>query len=136
MTTHRRSLRSSLAFVVLTCWHGEWQLVTLASHDKRDTLYVALYQQAVSVPELHGVLDAETRDWTDGLLPCIFRDLNKPLPPGTARAAPRARPSATAKYTPHGTAHTSMRAAGCKSKACRMRELPPPAAAIIHACAG
>ena len=41
-------------------------------------------RQAVRVPELHGVLDAETRDWNDGLLPCIFRELNKPLPPGKA----------------------------------------------------
>ena len=43
------------------------------------------WMQAVSLQELHGVLDAETRDWTDGLLPCIFRDLNKPLTPGKAR---------------------------------------------------
>lgn len=44
------------------------------------TCYVGhCWRQAVSVPELHGVLDAETRDWTDGLLPCIFRELNKPL---------------------------------------------------------
>ena len=45
------------------------------------------------MPELHGVLEAETRDWTDGLLPCIFRDLNKPLPPGKACAVLQARPA-------------------------------------------
>lgn len=31
--------------------------------------------------ELYGVLDPDTRDWTDGLLSCIFREINKPLPP-------------------------------------------------------
>lgn len=32
--------------------------------------------------ELYGVLDTDTRDWTDGLLSNIFREINKPLPPG------------------------------------------------------
>ena len=31
-----------------------------------------------SVIELYGVLDPNTRDWTDGLLSNIFRDINKP----------------------------------------------------------
>jgi len=31
-----------------------------------------------SVVELYGVLDPNTRDWTDGLLSNIFRDINKP----------------------------------------------------------
>jgi dynein heavy chain len=30
------------------------------------------------VTELYGILDPLTRDWTDGLLSCIFRDINKP----------------------------------------------------------
>ena len=38
--------------------------------------------KAIPVSELYGVLDPETRDWTDGLLSNIFRELNKPLPPG------------------------------------------------------
>ena len=38
--------------------------------------------QALSVAELYGVLDTDTRDWTDGLLSNIFREVNKPLPPG------------------------------------------------------
>lgn len=29
--------------------------------------------------ELYGVLDPDTRDWTDGLLSKIFREVNKPL---------------------------------------------------------
>ena len=32
--------------------------------------------------ELYGVLDTDTRDWTDGLLSNIFREINKPLPAG------------------------------------------------------
>jgi len=30
------------------------------------------------VTELYGILDPLTRDWTDGLLSRIFRDINKP----------------------------------------------------------
>lgn len=32
--------------------------------------------------ELYGVMDPVTRDWTDGILSKLFRDLNAPLPPG------------------------------------------------------
>ncbi len=35
---------------------------------------------ACSVSELYGNLDPATRDWTDGLLSNIFRDMNKPVP--------------------------------------------------------
>lgn len=37
-----------------------------------------LNPKAVSVFELYGVLDPDTRDWTDGILSNIFRDINKP----------------------------------------------------------
>lgn len=37
-----------------------------------------LNPKACSVIELYGVLDPFTRDWTDGLLSNIFRDMNKP----------------------------------------------------------
>eukprot|EP01028_Stygiella_incarcerata_P003072 TRINITY_DN1583_c0_g3_i1.p1 TRINITY_DN1583_c0_g3~~TRINITY_DN1583_c0_g3_i1.p1 ORF type:complete len:4602 (-),score=1271.77 TRINITY_DN1583_c0_g3_i1:125-13930(-) len=40
-------------------------------------LYV-INPKAVSVSELYGVLDPHTRDWTDGLLSHIFREINKP----------------------------------------------------------
>lgn len=40
-------------------------------------LYV-LNAKAVSVAELYGVLDPVTRDWTDGLLSNIFREVNRP----------------------------------------------------------
>ena len=33
-----------------------------------------------SVNELYGILDPASRDWTDGLLSNIFRDINRPLP--------------------------------------------------------
>eukprot|EP00958_Prasinococcus_capsulatus_P027403 scaffold5502_cov390-Prasinococcus_capsulatus_cf.AAC.6 len=36
--------------------------------------------KAQSVSELYGTLDPDTREWTDGLLSSIFRELNKPLP--------------------------------------------------------
>lgn len=41
-------------------------------------LYI-LNPKACSVIELYGVLDPVTRDWTDGLLSCIFREINKPI---------------------------------------------------------
>ena len=40
-----------------------------------------LNPKAQTVSELYGELDPETRDWTDGLLSNIFRELTKPLPP-------------------------------------------------------
>ena len=40
-------------------------------------LYV-INPKAISVSELYGVLDPTTRDWTDGLLSNIFRDVNRP----------------------------------------------------------
>ena len=38
--------------------------------------------KAVPVNELYGLLDPATRDWTDGLLSNIFRDMNRPVPEG------------------------------------------------------
>ena len=37
-----------------------------------------LNAKAISISELYGVLDPLTRDWTDGLLSNIFRELNRP----------------------------------------------------------
>lgn len=39
---------------------------------RRTTLYT-LNPKAITVSELYGVLDKDTRDWTDGLLSNIFR---------------------------------------------------------------
>uniref|UniRef100_A0A3Q3DBI2 Dynein axonemal heavy chain 10 n=1 Tax=Hippocampus comes TaxID=109280 RepID=A0A3Q3DBI2_HIPCM len=50
------------------------QAQTLGLHTK---LY-PLNPKAVSVIELYGILDPDTRDWTDGVLSNIFRDINKP----------------------------------------------------------
>ena len=38
--------------------------------------------KAQPIPELYGSLDPATRDWTDGLLSNIFRDMNKPVAEG------------------------------------------------------
>ncbi|XP_056232067.1 dynein axonemal heavy chain 10 [Seriola aureovittata] len=45
---------------------------------KLQTKMYPLNPKAMSVIELYGVLDPETRDWTDGILSNIFRDINKP----------------------------------------------------------
>jgi len=37
--------------------------------------------KSITIPELYGVLDPESRDWTDGLLSKIFRDMNEDLDP-------------------------------------------------------
>lgn len=42
------------------------------------TKLYTLNPKACSVIELYGILDPVTRDWTDGLLSNIFRDINKP----------------------------------------------------------
>jgi dynein heavy chain len=42
------------------------------------TKVYTLNPKACSVIELYGFLDTATRDWTDGLLSNIFRDINKP----------------------------------------------------------
>ena len=34
--------------------------------------------KAMAVVELYGILDPITRDWTDGVLSNIFREINKP----------------------------------------------------------
>jgi dynein heavy chain len=41
-----------------------------------------LNPKAQTVPELYGVMDPATRDWTDGVLSRIFREINLPLPAG------------------------------------------------------
>ena len=38
--------------------------------------------KALPIDEVYGVLDPATRDWTDGLLSNIFRDMNRPVPEG------------------------------------------------------
>ncbi|CAK9806047.1 Dynein axonemal heavy chain 10 [Anthophora plagiata] len=43
------------------------------------TKLFTLNPKACTVMELYGVLDPVTRDWTDGLLSNIFREVNKPL---------------------------------------------------------
>ncbi|XP_063051673.1 dynein axonemal heavy chain 10 [Engraulis encrasicolus] len=54
---------------------------TLCQSQTRLGLMTRLYSlnpKAMSVIELYGILDPATRDWTDGILSNIFRDINKP----------------------------------------------------------
>lgn len=54
---------------------------TLAQAQTKLGLNTKLYTlnpKACSVVELYGILDPNTRDWKDGLLSNIFRDINKP----------------------------------------------------------
>ncbi|KAJ8284497.1 hypothetical protein COCON_G00033470 [Conger conger] len=54
---------------------------TLCQSQTRLGLVTKLYclnPKAMSVIELYGILDPVTRDWTDGILSNIFRDINKP----------------------------------------------------------
>eukprot|EP00002_Diphylleia_rotans_P017763 TRINITY_DN3442_c0_g1_i2.p1 TRINITY_DN3442_c0_g1~~TRINITY_DN3442_c0_g1_i2.p1 ORF type:complete len:3137 (-),score=716.67 TRINITY_DN3442_c0_g1_i2:70-9480(-) len=56
-------------------------LETLSKAQTRLGLHTKLHvlnPKAQSVSELYGVLDPNTRDWTDGLLSNIFREINKP----------------------------------------------------------
>ncbi|XP_053327864.1 dynein axonemal heavy chain 10 [Spea bombifrons] len=54
---------------------------TLCSAQTKLGLVTKLYTlnpKAMSVIELYGILDPATRDWTDGVLSNIFREINKP----------------------------------------------------------
>ncbi|XP_043967273.1 dynein axonemal heavy chain 10 [Gambusia affinis] len=54
---------------------------TLCQAQTRMGLQTKLYPlnpKAMSVIELYGILDPDTRDWTDGILSNIFREINKP----------------------------------------------------------
>jgi len=42
------------------------------------TKLYTLNPKAMSVIELYGILDPTTRDWTDGVLSNIFREINRP----------------------------------------------------------
>jgi dynein heavy chain len=46
------------------------------------TKLTVINSKMIPLPELYGELDPVTRDWTDGLLSNIFREMNKPLPEG------------------------------------------------------
>ncbi|EKX52600.1 hypothetical protein GUITHDRAFT_157080 [Guillardia theta CCMP2712] len=48
----------------------------------RTTKLTVINPKAIPLSELYGVMDPVTRDWTDGLLSNIFREMNKPLPEG------------------------------------------------------
>ena len=60
-----------------------------------------LNPKAIRISELYGVLDPETRDWTDGLLSNIFREVNKPLPPGKDQVRRCVAAAAPARHSLH-----------------------------------
>lgn len=58
---------------------------TLAKAQTQLGMVTKLYRinpKAIKISELYGVLDPETREWTDGLLSNIFREINKPVSAG------------------------------------------------------
>ena len=52
----------------------------------KKTILNTVNPKAQSVAELYGELDPDTRDWTDGLLSNLFREMNKPIPQGKDEA--------------------------------------------------
>lgn len=60
------------------CVPGAWPTSPLARRLGLTTKLYTLNPKAMSVIELYGVLDPTTRDWTDGVLSNIFREVNKP----------------------------------------------------------
>jgi hypothetical protein len=68
-----------------TCGGKTVIIETLARAQTRLELPTKLHvlnPKAQDVNELYGKLDADTRDWSDGLLSHTFREVNKPLPEG------------------------------------------------------
>jgi MoxR-like ATPase len=63
---------------------------TLAKAEKRargvTVKLLVLNPKSLTVPELYGVLDPTTRDWTDGLLSKLFVEANEPLKPDQPEA--------------------------------------------------
>uniref|UniRef100_A0A3B5RAN2 Dynein heavy chain hydrolytic ATP-binding dynein motor region domain-containing protein n=1 Tax=Xiphophorus maculatus TaxID=8083 RepID=A0A3B5RAN2_XIPMA len=57
---------------------GGGKSVVISTMGLQTKLY-PLNSKAMSVTELYGVLDPDTRDWTDGILSNIFREINSKL---------------------------------------------------------
>ena len=60
---------------------GTLARATLPALNQSIKMFV-LNPKAQSVAELYGTMDPLTRDWTDGVLSKLFRELNQPLPAG------------------------------------------------------
>ena len=61
-----------------------------AAMDKKVELFV-INPKAQSTLELYGNMDPVTREWTDGVLSNIFRNINQPLPSGKVRVGQLAK---------------------------------------------
>ena len=47
----------------------------------RETVIKTINPKSITLTELYGILDPDSRDWTDGLLSKIFKQMNKPVTP-------------------------------------------------------
>lgn len=69
---------SDCLHLISFCVDKYWDLFYLCTRLGLHTKMYPLNPKAMTVTELYGVLDPDTRDWTDGILSNIFRDINKP----------------------------------------------------------
>ena len=56
----------------------------LKEHTDIPTVKRVINPKSITLHELYGVLDPDSRDWTDGLLSKTFKELNKPMTPDMA----------------------------------------------------
>jgi dynein heavy chain len=80
--------RHSVMVVGGTCGGKSVVIQTLVNAQKALKLPTKLYiinPKAQTIAELYGVLDKDTRDWTDGLLSHTFREINKKSEKGEER---------------------------------------------------
>jgi dynein heavy chain len=66
LSAHHMSAGGGKSVIINTLARAQTRL------GRRTTLHV-VNPKAISVSELYGILDKDTRDWTDGLLSNIFR---------------------------------------------------------------
>lgn len=62
--------------------------------------YHVLNPKAMPLGELYGVMDPVTRDWTDGVLSKLFRELNQPLPRECQSIASQIASAGRARHSP------------------------------------
>jgi len=66
---------------------GKSVVIDALAHSLKEFLGSTTYiytinPKMITLHELYGILDPDSRDWTDGLLSKIFKDINQDLPPG------------------------------------------------------
>ena len=53
----------------------------LKEHEDIPTVIATINPKSITMTELYGILDPDSRDWTDGLLSKTFKSLNRPMTP-------------------------------------------------------